>query len=88
MTKTRVLALNRTRSIPKLSSILLVYCSLQPILIFSLTFSGVVMIRADLYKGKPFNNFVEPGRDAQPRKDDRGFVIDHGNVGKRRSLCV
>ena len=42
------------------------------------------MIRADLYKGKPFGkNFVEPARDAQPRKDDPGFVVDHGNVGKK-----
>ena len=44
------------------------------------------MIRADLYKGKSsLSNFiVEPGRDAQPRKDDSGggFVIDHGNIGE------
>ncbi len=47
------------------------------------------MIRCDLYKGKSHrfggvggSNFVEPGRDAQPRKDDPGVVVDHGNVGE------
>ncbi len=48
------------------------------------TFSGVVMIRCDIHKGKlRHGNFIEPGRDAQPRKDE-GFVIDHGNIGKNR----
>lgn len=42
---------------------------------------SVVMIRADIHKGKlRLGNFIEPGRDAQPRKDD-GFVLDHGNIG-------
>jgi len=43
------------------------------------------MIRCDLHKGSKYGfgtNFVEPGRDAQPRRDDPGVVIDHGNVGK------
>lgn len=45
------------------------------------------MIRCDLYKGGKArfggsSNFVEPGRDAQPRKDDPGVVVDHGNVGE------
>ena len=45
---------------------------------------GVVMIRCDIHKGKlRFGNFIEAGRDAQPRKDDKGLVVDHGNVGKR-----
>ena len=26
------------------------------------------------------DNFVNAGRDAQPRRDD-GFVLDHGNTG-------
>lgn len=40
------------------------------------------MIRCDIHKGGKLrlNNFIEPGRDAQPRKDE-GFVIDHGNIG-------
>ena len=43
---------------------------------------GVVMIRCDIHKGKlRFGNFIEAGRDAQPRKDE-GLVVDHGNVGK------
>jgi len=42
---------------------------------------SVVMIRCDIHKGKlRLGNFIEPGRDAQPRKDE-GFVIDHGNIG-------
>ena len=41
------------------------------------------MIRCDIHKGKlRLGNFIEPGRDAQPRKDE-GFVIDHGNIGKK-----
>ena len=45
--------------------------------------SGVVMIRCDIHKGKlRLGNFIEPGRDAQPRKDE-GFVLDHGNIGKK-----
>ena len=45
-------------------------------------FVGVVMIRCDIHKGKlRFGNFIEAGRDAQPRKDE-GLVVDHGNVGK------
>ncbi len=42
------------------------------------------MIRCNLYKGKRFagNNLVEAGRDAQPRKDDAGVIVDKGNVGK------
>lgn len=45
-------------------------------------FLGVVMIRCDIHKGKlRLGNFIEPGRDAQPRKDE-GFVIDHGHIGK------
>ena len=44
--------------------------------------TGVVMIRCDIHKGKlRLGNFIEPGRDAQPRKDE-GFVIDHGHIGK------
>ena len=40
------------------------------------------MIRCDIHKGKlRLGNFIEPGRDAQPRKDE-GFVIDHGHIGK------
>ena len=40
------------------------------------------MIRCDIHKGKlRFGNFIEAGRDAQPRKDE-GLVVDHGNVGK------
>ena len=47
--------------------------------------SGVVMIRCDIHKGKlRLGNFIEPGRDAQPRKDE-GFVLDHGNIGKKLS---
>ena len=39
------------------------------------------MIRCDIHKGKlRLGNFIEPGRDAQPRKDE-GFVIDHGHIG-------
>ena len=39
------------------------------------------MIRCNIYKGKGQNdNFVNAGRDAQPRRDD-GFVLDHGNTG-------
>ena len=39
------------------------------------------MIRCDIHKGKlRFGNFIEAGRDAQPRKDE-GLVVDHGNVG-------
>jgi hypothetical protein len=38
------------------------------------------MIRADLYKGsKRLSNFID--RDAAPRKDDSGLIVDHGNVG-------
>ena len=49
--------------------------------LFSFILSGVVMIRCDIHKGKlRLGNFIEPGRDAQPRKDE-GFVIDHGNIG-------
>ena len=45
------------------------------------SYLGVVMIRCDIHKGKlRLGNFIEPGRDAQPRKDE-GFVIDHGNIG-------
>jgi alpha-N-acetylgalactosaminidase len=41
---------------------------------------SVVMIRADLYKGsKRLSNFID--RDAAPRKDDSGLIVDHGNVG-------
>ena len=48
-------------------------------------FLGVVMIRCDIHKGKlRLGNFIEPGRDAQPRKDE-GFVLDHGNIGKLRN---
>ena len=48
---------------------------------------GVVMIRCDIHKGKlRFGNFIEAGRDAQPRKDDKGLVVDHGNVGKRHFI--
>ena len=40
------------------------------------------MIRCDIHKGKlRFGNFIEAGRDAQPRKDE-GLVVDHGNIGK------
>ena len=40
------------------------------------------MIRCDIHKGKlRLGNFIEPGRDAQPRKDE-GFVIDLGNIGE------
>eukprot|EP00095_Tigriopus_kingsejongensis_P005848 maker-scaffold697_size109876-snap-gene-0.27 protein:Tk05848 transcript:maker-scaffold697_size109876-snap-gene-0.27-mRNA-1 annotation:"single-stranded dna exonuclease" len=39
------------------------------------------MIRCNLYKGKSINNFVEAARDAQPRKDEPSFVMDHGNIG-------
>ena len=40
------------------------------------------MIRCDIHKGKlRFGNFIEAGRDAQPRKDE-GLVVDHGNVGR------
>ncbi len=39
------------------------------------------MIRANLYKGKRLSNFID--RDAAPRKDDHGLVVDHGNVGFR-----
>ena len=39
------------------------------------------MIRCNIFKGKVRNdNFVNAGRDAQPRRDD-GFVLDHGNTG-------
>ena len=44
------------------------------------------MIRADLYKGKQLSNFIEAGRDAQPRKDDPGFIVDHGNIGEQKIL--
>ena len=41
------------------------------------------MIRCDIHKGKlRLGNFIEPGRDAQPRKDE-GFVIDHGHIGMK-----
>jgi len=41
---------------------------------------SVVMIRANLHNGaKRLSNFID--RDASPRKDDQGLVIDHGNVG-------
>ncbi len=30
------------------------------------------------------NNFVEAARDAQPRTDDPGVVVDRGNVGQFR----
>ena len=51
-------------------------------MIFHIIFIGVVMIRCDIHKGKlRFGNFIEAGRDAQPRKDE-GLVVDHGNVGK------
>ena len=44
------------------------------------------MIRCDIHKGKlRFGNFIEAGRDAQPRKDE-GLVVDHGNVGKYYDL--
>ena len=44
------------------------------------------MIRCDIHKGKlRLGNFIEPGRDAQPRKDE-GFVLDHGNIGKKLSF--
>ena len=44
------------------------------------------MIRCDIHKGKlRFGNFIEAGRDAQPRKDE-GLVVDHGNVGKHYYL--
>ena len=44
------------------------------------------MIRCDIHKGKlRFGNFIEAGRDAQPRKDE-GLVVDHGNVGKYYNL--
>ena len=50
--------------------------------------SGVVMIRCDIHKGKlRLGNFIEPGRDAQPRKDE-GFVLDHGNIGKKLSYLL
>ena len=50
--------------------------------------SGVVMIRCDIHKGKlRLGNFIEPGRDAQPRKDE-GFVLDHGNIGKKLSFNI
>jgi hypothetical protein len=40
------------------------------------------MIRCNIFKGKIHNdNFVNPGRDAQPRRDE-GFVLDHGNTGQ------
>ena len=43
------------------------------------------MIRADLYKGKThFSNFIEAARDAQPRKDEPGTVVDKGHVGKEK----
>ena len=39
------------------------------------------MIRCNIFKGKIRNdNFVNAGRDAQPRRDD-GLVLDHGNTG-------
>ena len=48
----------------------------------AIIYLGVVMIRCDIHKGKlRFGNFIEAGRDAQPRKDE-GLVVDHGNVGK------
>lgn len=47
-----------------------------------LLLKGVVMIRADLYKGK-LSNFIEAGRDGQPRKNDPGFILDRGNIGER-----
>ena len=51
-------------------------------IIYNTIFVGVVMIRCDIHKGKlRFGNFIEAGRDAQPRKDE-GLVVDHGNVGK------
>ena len=50
-------------------------------MLFPFLLPGVVMIRCDIHKGKlRLGNFIEPGRDAQPRKDE-GFVIDHGNIG-------
>ena len=46
------------------------------------------MIRCDIHKGKlRFGNFIEAGRDAQPRKDE-GLVVDHGNVGKYYRLTL
>ena len=42
---------------------------------------GVVMIRANINKGDSFfNNFIEPGRDAQPRGE--GLIRDRGHVGE------
>ena len=49
--------------------------------LISIFFLGVVMIRCNIFKGKIRNdNFVNAGRDAQPRRDD-GLVLDHGNTG-------
>ncbi len=48
-------------------------------------FLGVVMIRCDLFKGKRLSNFVEAAVDAQPRKEDKGLVLDHGHIGKDNS---
>ena len=46
------------------------------------------MIRCDIHKGKlRFGNFIEAGRDAQPRKDE-GLVVDHGNVGKNKLISL
>ena len=43
--------------------------------------AGVVMIRANINKGDSFfNNFIEPGRDAQPRGE--GLIRDRGHVGE------
>ena len=44
-------------------------------------FSGVVIIRCDIVKGKANGNQFRPGFDATPRNQD-GYVLDLGNIGK------
>ena len=51
---------------------------------FTMFFSGVVMIRCDIKKGKqPLQQSLnKPPWDAAPRAAD-GFVLDLGNIGHR-----